>query len=86
MIREFSFEGKTAIFTTACASMVGERILDLPLDDVLSMTYADVRAIVGVDISPRRRQASTFGLLAIRNALHKYLTDGKVDDWSDIFV
>jgi len=33
------------------------------------------------EVSPRRRRASVFALLATRNAIHKYLLDGKHDDF-----
>ncbi len=84
-IGEFSFDGRTAIFTTASVSMLGERLIDVSIENILSMTFEDVRLFIG-DITPRRRQASTLGLLAVRNAIHKYLGDSRTDDWSDIFV
>ncbi len=48
------------------------------------MTYADIREMVGTDISPRRQMAACLGLLACRNGLHEYLGDGVKDDFSDM--
>ncbi len=83
-IVDCSFDGKTAIVTTACAAMVGEAVVGMEAETPLSMTYDDVRAIIGSDVSPRRKPASCLGLLAIRNALHKWKGDGVTDDFSDV--
>lgn len=85
VLKDFSFEGKTSIVTTACAAMFGEAVLGERLENVLSMTSADMVEIAG-PVSPRRRAASVLGLLATRNALHSYLKDGISDDFSDVLV
>ncbi len=85
VLKDFSFEGKTSIVTTACAAMFGEAVLGERLENVLSMTSADMVEIAG-PVSPRRRAASVLGLLATRNALHSYLKDGITDDFSDVLV
>lgn len=81
--KDFSFEGKTSIVTTACAAMFGEAILGEPVESVLSMNQSDMVEIAG-PVSPRRKAASVLGLLATRNAVHKYLGDGVTDDFSDV--
>ncbi len=84
-IKDFSFEGKTSIVTTACASMFGEAILSETADRILSMNISDMVEIAG-PVSPRRKAASVLGLLATRNALHKWKGDGVTDDFSDVLV
>lgn len=84
-IRDYAFEGKTSIVTTACAAMFGEAVLGEEITKVLSMTSADMVEIAG-PVSPRRRAASVLGLLATRNAIHEYLRDGITDDFSDVLV
>lgn len=83
-ILDFSFEGNTAIVTTACTSIFGELILGMNMREILTMDSKDIREMIGFDVSPRRKQASVLGLLAVRNAIHKYLGDGVVDDFSDV--
>ena len=83
-ILDFAFEGNTAIVTTACTSLFGEVIIGMNIREILSMQQPDIREIIGFDVSPRRKQASVLGLLATRNAIHKYLQDGKTDDFSDV--
>lgn len=83
-ILDFMFEGHTAIVTTACTSLLGDTIIGMKIGEILDMRYEDIRAIIGFDVSPRRKQASVLGLLAVRNAIHLYLADGKIDDFSDV--
>ncbi len=85
LLKDFSFEGKTSIVTTACSAMFGEAVLGERVEDVLSMNSADMVEIAG-PVSPRRRMASVLGLLATRNAIHAFLGDGKTDDFSDVLV
>ena len=37
-------------------------------------------------VSHRRRRSSVSALLAVRNAIHKYLGDGLQDDYNDVMV
>lgn len=84
VIKDFSFAGNTAIVTTACTSIFGESILGMQMDEILMMDYWTVREMIGFDVSSRRKQASVLGLLATRNAIHKFRGDEVVDDFSDV--
>ena len=83
-IADFSFMGNTAIVTTACVSILGEVIIGMSMDEILTMNYDTIREIIGFNVSPRRKSASVLGLLAIRNAIHEYRDDGLRDDFSDV--
>lgn len=85
-ILDFSFEGNTAIVTTACTSIFGESIIEMNMSEILPMDSEIIREMIGFQVSSRRKQASILGLLATRNAIHKYLSDGIVDDFSDILL
>ncbi len=84
VVEDFLFDGYTAIVTTACASIFGEAILGVNIQDILSMNETTIREMIGFQVSSRRKQASVLGLLATRNAIHIYLKDGIVDDFSDV--
>ncbi len=86
VIEDFSFEGNTAIVTTACTSIFGESILGMNMSEILAMDSETVREMIGFQVSSRRKQASVLGLLATRNAIHTYLSDGIVDDFSDVLL
>jgi hypothetical protein len=56
------------------------------MDDILTLNEGFIHENIGNDISPRRKYASLIGLLAIKNAIHEYLKDGKKEDFSDIVL
>jgi len=64
--------------------MFGESIVGLPLYDILKLNENYIKNELQLQVTTRRKKASVLGLLATRNAIHKYLQDGKVDDFSDI--
>lgn len=84
VISAWSFEGDTAIITTACASIFWESIIGMQAEEVFELWYMYIEELVGMPISSRRRQASVLGLLTTRNALHSYLKDEKKDSFDDI--
>lgn len=83
---DFSFEGDLSIITTACSAVFGESIIDQSIECVFNMGYTDIIEMIETEISPRRRRASVFALLATRNAIHKYLKDEITDDFSDVGI
>ena len=72
---DFSFDGDTAIVTTAAAAMFGEEILGMNIANILPMRYPEIRAMLGQDVTPKRQMAACLALIATRNALHVYLND-----------
>ena len=83
-IEKWSFEGDTAIITTACASIFGESILGMKCEEIFAFWYSYIEELIGMPISERRKNASILGLLTTRNALHAYLKDGKHDTFDAI--
>mgnify|MGYP001943003446 FL=1 len=83
-IVDFWFTWDTSIITTACASIFGESIIDLPIHEILLMDYKTIEELIGMEVSSRRKQASVLGLLTTRNAIHNYLQDDILDTFDDI--
>jgi len=84
-IEQFSFFGDMAIFTTAVTSLFGESIEGTPIEEVLSYNINYIKSLLGqTEISPQRKYAANFALLATKNALHEYLRDGQSEDFSDV--
>lgn len=83
-ITDFWFEWNTSIITTACASIFWESIIWTKVDEIFKLDYNYIKELIWEDVSPRRKNASVLWLLATRNALHKFLDDWKVDDFTDI--
>ncbi len=82
----YSFDGYMSIVATACASITWESLLEQDLDTILTYDESYIKGIIGDGISPRRRNASLIGLLAVKNAIHEYRKDGKNEDFSDIIL
>lgn len=83
---DFRFDGDISIITTACSAVFGESIIGQPIESVFDMWYKDIVEMIESEVSPRRRRASVFTLLATRNAVHKYLQDDRHDDFWDVWV
>lgn len=86
MIEAWSFEGDTAIITTACASIFGESIIGKMPEEIFLLGYSYIEELIGMPVSDRRKNASVLGLLTTRNALHEYLSDGKHDSFDDVLI
>ncbi len=84
VIKDFSFSWDTAIITTACASILGESIIGLSVYEVLDMDYKTIEELIGMEVSPRRKQASVLWLLTTRNAIHEHLQDGVRDTFDEL--
>lgn len=82
-IKDFSFTWNTSIITTASASIFGESIQDLPINEILDYNLDYIKSLIG-EVSPKRKHAATLWLLATRNAIHKYLEDNINDDFTDV--
>lgn len=83
-ISDWWFEWITSIITTATSSVFGESIVWMSLEEVLQKDYNYIVELVWEEISPRRQKSSVFGLLATRNAIHKYLNDWLTDTFLDV--
>ncbi len=86
ILTEFSFDGYMSVTATACVAITGELLTNRNIDDILLLNEKFIHENIGTDISPRRRLASLIGLLAIKNAIHKYKEDDIVEDFSDIEI
>ncbi len=83
VIEDFSFIWNTSIITTACASIFWESIIWESVLKILDLDYLYIKNLVW-EISPRRKYWATLWILATRNAIHKFLNDWKLDDFSDV--
>lgn len=86
IFKNFSFDGDLSIITTACSAVFWESIIGQDIKLVFDMWYTDIVEMIEMEVSPRRRRASVFALLATRNAIHKYLKDWKEDTFEDVWI
>ncbi len=85
-LTECSFDGYMSIIATACTAIVCEALTGENIETILTYNESYIHMIIGDGISPRRRNASLIWLLAIKNAIHEYKKDGKIEDFSDIMI
>jgi len=82
-ITEYSFDGNCSNITTAAASFLSEFIIETSIEEILHWNY-ETMVDHGFEVSPRRKRAGVIAILATRNAIHKYMNDGKNDTFDDI--
>ena len=82
----WSFTWDTAIITTACGWVYWESIIWMSLEKILKLDYNYIVELIEEEVSDRRKKASVLALLTTRNAIHKYLNDGIVDDFDDVIT
>jgi NifU-like protein involved in Fe-S cluster formation len=83
-IKDFSFEWDTSIISTACASIFGESIVWMTLEEVLAKKYSYIEELIWMEVSPRRKNASVLWMLVTINTIHDYLKDGINLDFDDL--
>lgn len=86
IIVDWSFIWVTSIITTATSSIFWESIIWMTLEEVLTKDYNYIVKLIWEEVSPRRQKAAVFGLVATRNAIHKYLNDWKKDSILDMIM
>jgi NifU-like protein involved in Fe-S cluster formation len=86
VIKKWSFQWDTAIITTACASIFGESIIGLHIEEIFEFGYKYIEELIEMPISDRRKQASVLWLLTTRNALHLYLKDWVIDTFDTVLA
>ncbi len=82
-IQEYSFDGNCSNITTAAASFLSEFVIDTPISDILQRNYQTM-VDRWFEVSPRRKRAAVIAILAVRNAIHTYIKDWKIDTFDDL--
>ncbi len=82
-IKDYSYIGETSKVSLAAAWFLSEFLIWAEIKNVLSWTY-EIMEKKWFWVSNKRKRAAVLALLAVRNALHEYLNDEKVDDFDDL--
>jgi nitrogen fixation NifU-like protein len=85
-VQQWSFTGQASMITIACSGLFGDIIQGVDFDTLFSWNQETIIRDTGITVSPRRKRAQVLALLATRNAIHEYLSDGKRDDFSDVLT
>lgn len=78
IIEEFSFSWNPWQVTMASCSLLAEMIPWKTIDEIMEWNY-DTFVEQWLDVLPRRRRAVVIWLLWVRNAIHEFRWDKKVD-------
>lgn len=68
-VKDFAFEGTGCAISQASVSILGTLVKHKTEDEILAMTFDDLREQLGIDISERRAKCALLGLLTVQNAL-----------------
>jgi NifU-like protein involved in Fe-S cluster formation len=82
-ITNYSYTGNLSTVSIAVAGFLSEFIMESKIKDILSRDYNFINE-KWIVVSNKRKRASILPILAIRNAIHKYMDDWIVDDFDDI--
>ncbi len=77
-VRDVRFSGKGCAISQASASMLGESLKGMKLEDVARLDKEVVLENVGIGISPARMKCATLGLKVVKTAAL-----GEIATWPD---
>ena len=84
IVEDYSFDWNCSSITTASASLLSEFVVWKNICEILDRGYQKIKSF-WLEVSERRKRAAVIALLAVRNAIHVYLKDGKEDVFDDLF-
>lgn len=82
-ITDYSYDGNLSNVSRASAGFMSEFVIGMNIKDILVLDY-DFLSDKWWVVSNKRKRASVLPILALRNAIHQYLSDEKVDDFDDL--
>ncbi len=82
-VSDYSYIGDTSTVSLAAAGFLSEFLIWSDINDVLTWNYK-IMFDKWFVVSNKRQRAAVLALLAVRNALHEYVNDDKIDDFDDL--
>lgn len=70
-IVDIKFQGSGCAISQAAMSILTEAIIGKTKKEILKLTQADIKNLLGVTISARREKCSALALMTVQNALRK---------------
>ena len=82
-IVDYWYTWNLSTVSLASAGFLSEFLFDVTLNDILVWNY-EFLSERWFEVSTKRKRASVLPILALRNAIHQYLSDWKTDDFDDL--
>ena len=82
-IVDYWYTGNLSTVSLASAGFLSEFLFDVAFSDILAWNY-EFLSEKWFEVSTKRKRASVLPILALRNAIHQYLSDWKVDYFDDL--
>ena len=82
-ITDYSYDWNLSTVSKAVAGFLSEFVIWININDLFTWDYWFLNEN-GISVSAKRKRASVLPILALRNAIHVYLWDWKVDDFDDL--
>ena len=76
-IEEVKFSGRGCAISQAATSMLCEKIVGMPLDEVKKLSRQDVLDMLGIDLGPVRLRCALLGLKTLKAGVYG------IDQWPD---
>jgi len=83
IVKDYSYTWNTSTVSLASAWFISEFVIWEKVKNLLNRDY-DFLIKNWLDVSKKRKRAASLPILAIKNAIHEYLDDGKIEDFDDI--
>lgn len=70
-VKSMRFEGNSCVISRAAASLLSEKIVDAPVDEVLGWQMSDIEALLGIPIPAARVQCALLAIKTVHLVLKK---------------
>lgn len=67
-----AFQGKGCVISQAAGSLLTEKVLSQPLDDIMLLTKEDMLELVGCSLGPTRLRCALLALESLHTAISHY--------------
>ena len=70
-VKSMQFEGNSCVISRAAASLLSEKIVDAPVDEIIQWQVSDIEALLGISIPAARMQCALLALKTVHLILKK---------------
>ncbi len=78
-VKDVKFEGKGCAISMASASMLSEKIMGMPLEDLYGITKEDIFEMLGTEIGPGRIKCALLSLKTLMKGVEEWQSKQKGD-------